>query len=398
VNKAIEKANAQLTAATKEAATARKRNDAARIAAADANVEVARARVAFHEARLAVINGKGDAETRKAAKDALAAALERQVERPAFFEFNCEERQVFCLDMEGTLFDEEDTPTLRPGEAFRVRVVGPNTTTEAQIAAIHVSVGHVLRSERLFAPVTDANGFRTQGNNQDDKNEGGDSEDQEPSAPPALKVLSEVETRVLDEESVLVDFERLPATAEELRLVEGYTLTIDHGRYFLQFGLGVPFVINGDRKVTTAPFPGTGERFSVIQQDVYVNAALMLNFFPFGGRRNGQVWFCTNGCRWGDALGFQFGTELDTRNPFEQWYLGAVFEPITGMSVNGGLALVKGQFLSNKAEEGSVITGTGDPETITEFMPRPYVGLTLTTDILQTLSEARTRLNGLPRN
>ena len=176
-----------------------------------------------------------------------------------------------------------------------------------------------------------------------------------------------------------------------------FIVPVKVGRYFLDVGLLTAFTINGSRRVRGVAAAGTSNQEVVVREDVAINPVLVLNIYPFGGRRVGSVFFCEDpeGCRSGDFFGLQFGLDMDLSDPLDQWYFGIVLEPITGVSLSLGGALRKGEFLGAAEIEGRVLPRDTEPNRRTAFMLRPYFGLTLTYDALNTLSAARTKILGL---
>jgi hypothetical protein len=68
--------------------------------------------------------------------------------------------------------------------------------------------------------------------------------------------------------------------------------------------------------------------------------------------------------------------------------MGLVFEPLSGLALGVGVALLQGQFLAPGMAEGMILPSAADLRTNTDYMLRPYFGLTLTTDILDAVSRA----------
>jgi hypothetical protein len=167
-----------------------------------------------------------------------------------------------------------------------------------------------------------------------------------------------------------------------------YEIPIDHGRYHLEVAALVPLVVRGRRTVDLTPTTdGAGQSIS-IDQDWHVTAALMVQYFPFGRKRGIVTSF--EGCRTPSCvenwLGIQVGAGLG--DPFREWYMGLVFEPLSGLALGVGAALLQGQFLAPGMAEGMILPSAADLRTNTDYMLRPYFGLTLTTDILDAVSRA----------
>jgi hypothetical protein len=160
----------------------------------------------------------------------------------------------------------------------------------------------------------------------------------------------------------------------------------------------VPFVPDGSRKLVGAPIEGSADRRLAVVEDWHITAALMLNVYPFG-RRRGEVAAFTRFLEEPDAtvadlVGFQFGLDLDLSEPLDQWYFGLVLEPITGFSVDGGLALLQQDFLPRGFAEGMLVPAGGIPEPSPRYVVRPYFGVTLSLDIIETLATASRSVRG----
>jgi hypothetical protein len=168
-----------------------------------------------------------------------------------------------------------------------------------------------------------------------------------------------------------------------------YRREVDHGRYYLEVGLLVPVVFGGTRTVTPTLLPGTGgQQRLTVSSDSIVTPALALNIFP-GGRRNGRV--AASGYR--DLWGVQFAVDLDLKHAFDRFYIGLALEPIAGLSFNAGLATVKGQYVPGGYAANMIVAKgeTFTPDSV--YMPRPYLGLTVTNEILTSLAGAAKAIN-----
>jgi hypothetical protein len=156
-----------------------------------------------------------------------------------------------------------------------------------------------------------------------------------------------------------------------------------------------------------------------VRQDLEVFPALMLHVFP-GGRDFGALGSFGGGAcatrsrgldlgrrraachrrRAANSLGLQFGPELDFRQ-FRRFYFGGVFEPVSGFSINFGVALTRQQFFRHGAYEGALISAPtvvrsdGSPDLSAygelKWAPRFYLGITLSIDILRYFGDRRRR-------
>ena len=116
---------------------------------------------------------------------------------------------------------------------------------------------------------------------------------------------------------------------------------------------------------------------------------------PFG-RARGQVSSfrqCRERTCYANWLGAQVGTSFD--RPAEDWYFGLVIEPVSGLAVGLGAALRKGEFLAPGLAEGMLLPSRNAFGTRTEYMARPYLGLTITTDVFHTIDRGALSLRRL---
>lgn len=203
--------------------------------------------------------------------------------------------------------------------------------------------------------------------------------------------------------------------AAKLR-VETHEARIDLGRYYLDVGVMIPVVIGGDRKVVVEDTDQPGLKRLTVREDIQVVPALMLHVFP-GGRDLGALssFKVGRGCvdpvpayrqcrvdrhrrRAANALGLQLGVELDFKH-FNRLFFGGLFEPITGLSINAGLALTRLEYLRGGHFSGALIpapTGTNSDGSadLRQYVdrywaPRFYLGVTFSFDIFRTLGERR---------
>jgi hypothetical protein len=208
-----------------------------------------------------------------------------------------------------------------------------------------------------------------------------------------LQKLEVVAPTDMDVTQIRVKFGRGERDSKE------YLLTIDHGRYYLSVGLLVPFVANGSRTFVASPVPGTGQRAITLVEDWHLTAALALNVYPFG-RRRGQVsaftgWSTDRSDTVRDLLGFQIAADLDVSDLLDQWYFGLMVEPVAGVSLNAGMALLKGEFLPDRLSTGMLVGSDAEIEAVRHYMARPYIGFTLTLDIIDTLAKASREVRGV---
>lgn len=182
-----------------------------------------------------------------------------------------------------------------------------------------------------------------------------------------------------------VDFTRMERGSRTPSVEKHYELIIDNGRYYLEPALLVPFVYRGVRTVELTPTVSGTEIRLGIEQDWHITAAAMLNVFPLG-RQKGQI-SSFRSCRYRSCidnwLGAQVGASLDPF--FQEWYLGVLFEPVSGLSVGFGGAILKGEFLAPGRAVGMLLPSGDASVKFSDYMVRPYFGMSFTLDIFETL-------------
>lgn len=214
-------------------------------------------------------------------------------------------------------------------------------------------------------------------------------------APAYVKILEKTFTAPTDAlvHWILVTYTWTPASGVPTN--QTFKIGVDHGKYYLEIGLLVPVVIQGSRTVAATTVPGTGgEKRLTVNSDTAVTPALALNVFPWG-RRNGCVSVgCGDEFRAGDLFGFQFAVDLDLKHAFDRFYGGLVLEPVSGFSLSLGVAAVKGEFVPQNYAAGMVVPSGETFTPDTKYTPRPYFGLTLTNEVLTTITGAARAIRG----
>jgi hypothetical protein len=122
-----------------------------------------------------------------------------------------------------------------------------------------------------------------------------------------------------------------------------------------------------------------------------VGPGLALNVFP-GGRQRGVIGYArrcltstVSRCL-ANNLGFQLATDLDLTAPTDKLYAGLVFEPVAGLAVVGGVSLRKVNVVPSAGELPALEATDGSAPTNTRRILRGYVGITITLDLLNTIS------------
>ncbi len=185
-----------------------------------------------------------------------------------------------------------------------------------------------------------------------------------------------------------VEFERTENGATAPSVDTHYSVWIDSGQYHLEASVLVPFVFRGRRVATLTPTAGGGAYQIGIDEDWHVTGAVMIDLFP-AGRQKGQVssfQHCRTSSCIENWLGIQVGAGLS--QIFQEWYVGLMFEPVSGIAIGAGAAFLKGDFLGPGLAEGLVLASPGPFHVNSDYMVRPYFGVAITTDIFQTLDRS----------
>lgn len=145
-------------------------------------------------------------------------------------------------------------------------------------------------------------------------------------------------------------------------------LSVERGRFYVDFGLALPFVVHGKR-VVAAP--------ALVQETTAPRVSFSAIVFP-AGRHKDEI--RVHGTA---AWGIQIGTDFDFTRSVDQkdYYAGVAWEPIAGFGIAAGAALVRGEFIP---------AGAGPPDL--SYIVRPYIGVFLTPDFVSSARAAVTAL------
>ncbi len=302
-------------------------------------------------------------ESGSASPDKKTFCLEK-CQSPSSFCIDVETGRPFCDGVEVTdkSFDEPDR--LREGQTWTIRVVG----VPGGGAEIELKIGEIKTTDRLTR-------------------DGLKKEKAGIATVPGPEVLKEIAYTVPSTPDVAA-VEVLFSRKGEKTVSERYEVPVAHGKYYVDIGVLIPIVPDGRREIVQTLIPGTGgERRLSVREDWQVEAAVALNVFPCGRRR--ALWSAfqqISGDTVCDLFGLQVGVDLDFKNAFQRIYAGVTLEPVAGLGAGFGVAIVRGQFLPPGYADGMVIPRGETFTPQTEYMVRPYIGITLSTDILTSLS------------
>jgi hypothetical protein len=152
--------------------------------------------------------------------------------------------------------------------------------------------------------------------------------------------------------------------------------------HHVEFGAAL-FAVLGGNRVVTSPATTTA--------DVQPSGAFVVTLFA-GERPDRKINFITDPLH---ALALQLGTDFNLSQAVDQkeYYVGAAWSPLKGITLSGGLAIVRGQFLS-----AGLATPDLDDEAMPHFteryMYRPYLGVTLTPHVIDSLKAAFGQVQG----
>lgn len=90
-----------------------------------------------------------------------------------------------------------------------------------------------------------------------------------------------------------------------------------------------------------------------------------------------------------NSLGVQLGIGLDLGKFGDEFYTGLFFEPVVGLNIGAGMAIIKGDELNPGYALGQIVDPSQTSAYGSEsFMIRPYVGISLSFDIIRNIRAA----------
>jgi hypothetical protein len=289
------------------------------------------------------------------ATSAWAATDPREVARDS----HCERELVICYDRHGELIANDALPdVVHPGDTVTVLVI---TNVAGDVQDITVTFAEQKNQDHLL-------------DNDDDKRTKARAL---ALAPPPYVALPFASQPVADDSTELtIRFVRttLPASTRVIRVDLGYS--------YYSVALLVASTFKGERRVL--------RNLDTIA-DHAVDPGLALNVFPFGRQRGviGYLRKChvvsTQRCL-SNMFGFQLGTDLDLTSPTDKLYTGLVFEPVAGLALVSGVSLRKVQVVPAAGALPAVEAMDGSIPGDSRYVARGYVGITITLDLLDTIS------------
>lgn len=307
----------------------------------------------------------------------------------AFHVNHCERPLTICYDRDGELFSygkgvEVMPAAVRVGDKVAVLVLTQQKDNDASMTVTFLT----RRSqERLLAdappsesPVRAEKSLRSTN---------------EPRLPPSYDALRPFVSDPVPDD--VVDFTitiQRRALGKDKGIDKTDVIFVDLGYSYYSVALLVAATFKGDHHVL---------RDLSTTSDHAVDPGLALNVFPFG-RQRGRIGYLAK-CRlggWAQAgrcaanmIGFQLGADLDLTNPTDKLYAGVVFEPVAGLALVGGVTLRKVAVVPPAGALPVLEAMDGSSPEDTRYVTRGYVGITITLDLLNTISSVGAELRNV---
>lgn len=341
-----------------------------------------------------VIDGEGTAMTRKNAalekRKAISDKYALHVASPeeAFHSNHCERPEIICYDRNGELFSygEQKSDALpaavRVGDKVTVLVLTQQKVSDDEKL---VTVSFLARKSQdrllpdsLLASDKEAEELRI-------------LEAKAP-LPPSYAALPPFASDPVPDDVVdfTIFFQRLPS-GEEHRVDKTDVIPVDLGYSYYSVAFLAAATFKGDRHVL---------RDLGTTSDHAVDPGLALNIFPFG-RQRGTIGYIRK-CTWAhprrcvaNMIGFQIGTDLDFTKPTDKLFAGLVFEPVAGLAIVGGVALRKVAVVPPAGALPALEAMDGSSPSDSRYVTRGYVGVTITLDLLDTISSIGTKIKNV---
>lgn len=285
---------------------------------------------------------------------------------------HCERELVVCYDAAGELTANDQPPAVvHPGDTVTIVVI---TSNPADQQAIAVTFAEQKNQDRLFSNPPPAKALLRAG-----------TTSREPVDYFALPFPS---NPVADDSTELtIRFVRAPEAAKQ-RVVR-----VDLGYSYYSVALLVAATFKGDRRVL---------RDLDTISDHAVDPGLALNIFPFGRQRGviGSLRKCgivsKRRCV-ANMLGLQLATDLDLTSPTDKMYAGFVLEPVAGLAFAGGVSLRKVAVVPAAGALPAVEPMAGAAPSDSRYVVRGYLGITITLDLLDTISRVGADIRNVKR-
>lgn len=285
---------------------------------------------------------------------------------------HCKDELVICYDPAGELTANDQPPAVvHPGDTVTIVVITNNPVDKQ---AIVVTFAEQNSQDRLFSAPPPAAALLRAGT--------------PPREPVDYFALTFPSSPVADDSTELtIRFVHAPEAAKQ-RIVR-----VDLGYSYYSVALLVAATFKGDRRVL---------RDLDTISDHAVDPGLALNIFPFGRQRGviGYLRKCrivSTGRCVANMLGFQLATDLDLTSPTDKLYAGLVLEPVAGLAFVGGVSLRKVAVVPAAGELPAVEPMAGAAPSDSRYVVRGYLGITITLDLLDTISRVGADIRNIKR-
>lgn len=270
----------------------------------------------------------------------------------------CDAPLTLCVDAQGQPFDGDELDRVDEDDQLTVLVLSA-TPADAGALRVTFSIAHNLDTP------TRTTGADKTGLGADDTG-------------PHYQVVAQATSEAIPEtaRAVRVDVQR--KAGDDFTRVNRITIPVDHGRYFFEFGLSLTFAYNGTREVI-AP--------AVVEQRTEARGAIGVLYYPWG-RDKGRISYLPT---LRHSVAVVLATDFDFSTLRKDYHAGIGYSPVAGIAITAGVSLIPGQFLADDL----AAPATGPIAFRTHNVLRPFLGVFVTTEFLETASRALTSLRAL---
>jgi hypothetical protein len=358
----------------------------------------------------------------------------------AFRLYHCASEVVFCIDPQGMpllnpeltkeyqlnhrpRYAEDVVPNPEHGAIVYVRVIGrPSDVSRQTLTLTAQGVPRPVTRDFPAIPATDVDtdegDASTTAADTADAGDALDAADDSGRKPNSLVRLLELDF-VMPAASAVVTFTSGPTGTKDVLVDASWTFPLHATDDFnFEGALFIPFTSLGTRSIVAIPRANTADQILDVHSDLHVTVGIALNYFPFS-IRNAGAWtelprYSTDELALSaleafehyvlSPLGFQAGTTLNfTAQSFREWYLGLTYEPIRGGAFCVGVAFLQGDFFAPGFSQGMLLPPGSNgqiPAGVVDrkYMVRPYIGLTISPEVITTLLGAFQSIKAIGHN
>lgn len=303
----------------------------------------------------------------------------------AFVKYHCDRKLVICYDRDGELFEYTSTTGKRIAELL------PDQVDTGDIVTVVVLTRHDDIDEANISVAFQGKKLQEVAFDRAMPQNLG-AADRSTSELEFSGITFRSDPVAEDILDLAIGFHRA-ATGAERPSDSQLTIPVNHGYSYYSVALLVAATFKGDRHVL---------RDLETTSDHAIDPGLALNIFPFGRERGriGYIRSCGPGplrlrrCL-ADMIGFQLATDLDLRDPTDKLYAGLVFEPVAGLALSGGVSLRKVAVVPAPGALPATEAMTGAALADLRYVLRGYVAVTMTFDLLDTISSMGTKIRNV---